>query len=205
MKILTVLPVAMVVTVLSMGCKSPLIADHEEEAFAAKDVSGSVSDTSSGGAFASIGDLLPESPTQVVAAGHVATDHPPAANYVTDDSPIATVSMVSAVKAPQPLRTLKSNENLNDFVDSAPGVVLLDFYADWCGPCKKQSVILHEIEDDARAAKAQIIKVDFDQHEDLAKRFKVRSLPTLVVLKDGKVVQKKVGYTQKNQVLAMLR
>ena len=117
------------------------------------------------------------------------------------------VALVSAEQASprQPVRTLGADESLSDYIQGAPGVVLLDFYADWCGPCKKQGKVLHELAEDAQRANAQIIKVDIEEHRDLAKKYNVSSLPTLLVIKDGAVTNKKLGLTDRKRVLAMLQ
>ena len=71
--------------------------------------------------------------------------------------------------------------------------VLLDFYADWCGPCKMLSPILHELAEEKSGA-LKVGKINVDEQMDLAIRFQVSSIPMLVVFKDGKAVAKSVGY-----------
>ena len=71
--------------------------------------------------------------------------------------------------------------------------VLLDFYADWCGPCKMLSPILHELAEEKSGA-LKVGKVNVDEQMELAMRFQVSSIPMLVVFKDGKAVAKSVGY-----------
>jgi thioredoxin 1 len=85
---------------------------------------------------------------------------------------------------------------VNDF-DAATksGVVLVDFFATWCGPCRRQVPILEQIASDFEG-KAKIIKVDTDQAPNVAVRFHVQSIPTLVILKDGKQVTQFVGVQQ---------
>ena len=81
--------------------------------------------------------------------------------------------------------------------------VLLDFYADWCGPCKMLAPVLHEIaEENADALK--VGKINVDEQMELAMRFQVSSIPMLVVFKDGKVVTKSVGYRSKAEITAMV-
>jgi thioredoxin 1 len=103
------------------------------------------------------------------------------------------------------IRTLQAGEDLSELVDDTQGVVLLDFYADWCGPCRKQSKVLHEVEEFASDCNAQIIKVNVDDHRDLAKKYQVSSLPTLLAVKDGTVRRKKTGLTDRHEIEAMLR
>jgi len=75
------------------------------------------------------------------------------------------------------------------------GVVLVDFYAVWCGPCRRQAVILDQVAPDF-AGRAKIIKVDTDKAQDIAARFGVQSIPTLVLLKNGEKVAQFVGMQQ---------
>ena len=80
--------------------------------------------------------------------------------------------------------------------------MLLDFYADWCGPCQMVSPIVHEI---AEEYPEYIVgKINVDEEMELAQRFSVVSIPLLVVLKDGKVASQAVGFRQKEQILDML-
>ena len=81
--------------------------------------------------------------------------------------------------------------------------VLLDFYADWCGPCKMLAPVLHEIAEE-NAGTLKVGKVNVDEQMDLAMRFQVSSIPMLVVFKDGKVVTKSVGYRSKAEITAMV-
>ena len=81
--------------------------------------------------------------------------------------------------------------------------VLLDFYADWCGPCKILAPVLHEIaEENADAFK--VGKINVDEQIELAMRFQVSSIPMLVVFKDGKAVARSVGYRPKSEIVAMV-
>jgi thioredoxin 1 len=113
------------------------------------------------------------------------------------------VTLTSLRTPTQPVRTLKSNESLGDLVEGESGLVLVDFYADWCGPCRKQSKVLQDIIESG--VDAQIIKVNVDEHRKLAKEYRVSSLPTLLVLEDGEVRQSKVGYTERDELESMLR
>lgn len=102
------------------------------------------------------------------------------------------------------LHTLGPGESLDQIVQQAPGVVLLDFYADWCGPCRKQGKTLHQLESTANQLGATIIKVDVDQHKEIAQRFQAERLPTLVVLKDGRTVKRKIGLTDSKTLSSWL-
>ncbi|MDL2238120.1 thioredoxin [Christensenellaceae bacterium OttesenSCG-928-K19] len=80
--------------------------------------------------------------------------------------------------------------------------VLLDFWASWCGPCQMVGPIIDSIAEET--ADAKIGKINVDEQQELAQRFNVMSIPTLVVVKDGNVVQSTVGAKPKDEILAML-
>ena len=82
-------------------------------------------------------------------------------------------------------------------------VRLLDFYADWCGPCKTQDPILDELTDEYDSVEFQ--KVDVDQEQETANQYQVRSLPTVIVENDDGVVDRFVGVTQREDIEAALR
>ena len=81
--------------------------------------------------------------------------------------------------------------------------VLLDFYAEWCGPCKMLAPVLHEIAEEHTGA-LKVGKINVDEQMELAMRFQVSSIPMLVVFKDGKAVVKSVGYRPKSEIAAMV-
>lgn len=93
-------------------------------------------------------------------------------------------------------------ENFEQEVMKSERVVLLDFFATWCGPCRMVGPIIEEIAEEEPSVK--VGKIDVDQEGDLASQFQIFSIPTLVVLKDGKVVQKATGARSKEEILAML-
>lgn len=84
-----------------------------------------------------------------------------------------------------------NNENFNDEIKS--GLVLVDFYALWCGPCKMMHPVIEEIANNHSNLK--IIKVDVDKHEDLARNYSVMSIPTIILFKNGNIVEKNIGFT----------
>lgn len=87
--------------------------------------------------------------------------------------------------------------------DVAEGVVLVDFWATWCGPCKMIAPVLEELDADL-AGKATIVKVDVDQNQETAAQFGIMSIPTLLVFKDGKPVDKTVGFHPKEALADLL-
>ena len=80
--------------------------------------------------------------------------------------------------------------------------VLVDFYADWCGPCKMLSPILENISEDR--ANVKIVKVNVDEAHDIAKRFGIMSIPTLIHFKNGEMISKKVGLCDKETIIEMI-
>jgi thioredoxin 1 len=80
--------------------------------------------------------------------------------------------------------------------------VLVDFYADWCGPCRMIAPVLEELAEETTEAK--IVKVNVDQNPNLAARYGIRSIPSLLVFKDGEVLRQHVGVADKVQLKSMI-
>ena len=95
-----------------------------------------------------------------------------------------------------------NKNNFQNEVLNSEKPVLLDFWASWCGPCRMVSPIVDEIA--AECGDIKVGKVNVDEQPELAAQFGVMSIPTLVVMKGGKVVNQMVGARPKGQILAML-
>jgi thioredoxin 1 len=87
--------------------------------------------------------------------------------------------------------------------ETSTGVVLVDFWANWCGPCKMIAPVLEEL-DAEMGDKIKIVKVDVDENQETAAKFEVMSIPSLFVLKDGQVVDKTLGYQPKEALAALV-
>ena len=81
--------------------------------------------------------------------------------------------------------------------------VLVDFFAEWCGPCKTMSPILKEVKD-ILGDKISIIKIDVDKNQSLAAKYQVRGVPTFILYKEGKQVWKQSGAVQKNDLITII-
>ena len=95
-----------------------------------------------------------------------------------------------------------NNENFESEVLNSDKTVLLDFYADWCGPCQMVAPVLAEIAEEREDI--DVGKINVDEEMQLALKFGVESIPMLAVIKDGKLVNKSVGFKPKEQILELL-
>lgn len=95
-----------------------------------------------------------------------------------------------------------TRNNFQNEVINSDKPVLLDFWAPWCGPCRMVGPILEEIAGERSDIK--IGKINVDEQLELASQFRVMSIPTLIVIKDGKIVNQSMGAKPKNAILAML-
>ncbi|GHT27877.1 thioredoxin [Planctomycetales bacterium] len=99
------------------------------------------------------------------------------------------------------VKILSSEEEFNTLLES--GVVLVDFFATWCGPCRMQSPILEEVASGIKE-KATIVKVDSDKFQTLAAKYQVASIPTLIIFKDGQIFNRFVGLQQAANLIPAL-
>ena len=98
------------------------------------------------------------------------------------------------------LKHINSKEEFDALVKE--GLVLVDFFATWCGPCKMLSPVLEEIANEN--ANLNVLKIDVDEVGDLAAAFAIQAIPTLILFKDGQQIAKRMGYLNKNQLLAFI-
>ncbi|MDF2865319.1 MAG: trx [Clostridia bacterium] len=99
------------------------------------------------------------------------------------------------------LKHINNNEFNKEVVESEK-VVLVDFYATWCGPCRMLAPVLERISESR--ADFNIFKVDIDENQELAMKYKIEVVPTMVVFKDGKVVEQVEGLVTENKIVEMM-
>lgn len=92
-----------------------------------------------------------------------------------------------------------TSENYENEVLKSDKKVLIDFYADWCGPCKMMSPIIDEIAEEMKET-IKVGKINVDENQDLAMEYGVMSIPTIVILKNGEVEKTFVGVTDKEEI-----
>lgn len=96
-----------------------------------------------------------------------------------------------------------SNENFEEEVLKAEKPVIIDFYADWCGPCQMMSPIIDEIAEE-KADEIKVGKVNVDENQELAMKYGVMSIPTIVIIKKGEVENTFVGVRSKSEILGAI-
>lgn len=95
-------------------------------------------------------------------------------------------------------KIINNNEFINE-VENKDGLVVVDFFATWCGPCKMLSPV-YEALGNEMAEKANFLKVDIDQSIELAQKFEVSTVPTVIIFKDGKPVDRLIGFIPKDNL-----
>ena len=90
--------------------------------------------------------------------------------------------------------------NFNSEVLNSGKTTIVDFFADWCGPCRKLSPIMDEIEQEL-SGKAKFTKINTDENIELAQKYQISGIPTLLVFKDGQLVERMVGLMPKNSII----
>ncbi|MDL5512406.1 thioredoxin [Arenibacter sp. M-2] len=94
-------------------------------------------------------------------------------------------------------------DSFNNIINSDTPV-LVDFYADWCGPCKMLAPILKQVKDELGST-LKIIKIDVDKNQSLANTYQVRGVPTMLLFKNGKQVWRQSGVLQKNDIVGVVQ
>ena len=97
-----------------------------------------------------------------------------------------------------------TDDSFDETIKNAQGPVLVDFWAAWCGPCKMIAPYLDQIAGEVEG-KATVAKVNVDENGDLSARFGIRSIPTLVIFKEGRVVDQSTGALPKDQIRSLLQ
>jgi thioredoxin len=93
-----------------------------------------------------------------------------------------------------------NNEDFNEEIKDK--LVLVDFYATWCGPCRMMHPIIEEV---AKEENIKVIKVDVDKHDELARNYGIMSIPTIILFQNGNLVEKNIGFIPKEQLLTMIK
>lgn len=96
-----------------------------------------------------------------------------------------------------------TSETFENEVLKSKEPVLIDFFADWCGPCKMLSPIVDEIAQESEDIK--VVKINVDESPDIAMDYRVMSIPTLIVIKDGQEKARSVGFVEKAKILELLK
>lgn len=99
------------------------------------------------------------------------------------------------------MKMITSVQEFDEVIQS--GTVLVDFFATWCGPCKMLTPVLEELAEEMEG-KATIVKVDVDELGDIAARYRIMSIPTLFVFKDGELKEKVVGFQPKSALVKLI-
>ncbi len=94
-----------------------------------------------------------------------------------------------------------NTESFNEKLKNVKGVMMVDFFATWCGPCRMLAPVLEEV---SQESTAEIYKVDIDESENLARSYGIMAVPTMIVFVDGKEVERFSGYMSKSQILSKL-
>lgn len=94
------------------------------------------------------------------------------------------------------------NNNFKSEVEDSKGFVFVDFYADWCGPCKMMSPIVDEL---SKETDVKVVKINVDDSLEIAQKYGIMSIPTFIVFKDGEEYKKHIGMCEKDHLLELVK
>lgn len=97
-----------------------------------------------------------------------------------------------------------NENNFEEEVLKSEKLVLIDFWASWCGPCKMMSPVIDAIAEEM-GEKVKVCKINIDEEQNLAVKYNVMSIPTFVVIKEGKEISRSIGVQDKSQIIGMLK
>lgn len=95
-----------------------------------------------------------------------------------------------------------TGDSYTEEIENYSGTVLIDFFADWCTPCKMITPVIEEV---AEKTDVKICKINVDSEKELAKKFGIMSIPTLVVMKNGTIINRSIGITGKKAIMDMIK
>jgi thioredoxin 1 len=98
---------------------------------------------------------------------------------------------------------ITSQKDFEEYVEKSNKLVIVDFWAPWCGPCRMVAPILEEISNEYKD-RVEVAKINVDEQQDLAVRFGIMSIPTLILFKDGKVFDQTIGASSKNKLVSWI-
>ena len=102
---------------------------------------------------------------------------------------------------------IKTTDEFNKLIDDNKfnnKIILADFYADWCGPCKMLAPVIEQLDQEQDQNNIIICKINVDENQDLAQKYLIQSIPTIITFKNGEVYKKSIGLIPKTEILTMI-